>query len=289
MDTETLDQLELDFGAAFNEAVGAAAEPPVSEPTTPEPAAADPAPAEPADSLSVASPSPSGGAESPSSIPAEPEPSSVPEPAAAEPAPAPAPDAPVWAEAPTEPGEPTTAAPVEVPGLTEDQQKILAQYQEDFPEIYEAEALRQQVAMQQAFGAFAQQLSEYLGPILAQVGQQAIASHEQQLAAAHPDYREITPRVVEWVDQQPPFLRQTFEQVLREGTTQQVVDLLTHFKRVSGAAPAAPAAAPAPAPAQAAAAAALAPVRTQRAAPAPRQVDMDDFDGAFAEALKAVS
>lgn len=284
MDTENTP--DSDFDAAFASAIAddGGAAPAEAEPAATESATSD-------DATSSATSAPVEGAsfeaapgETP---PAEP---AAAEPAAAEPEAKPANQ---WAEPVVEPdatpGEPAVAEPEFQ--LSAEDQAALQSYQEDFPEIYRAETIRQTAAMQQALGAFSKQLGEFLAPILAQVGQQATQSHEQAIAAAHPDFQTISPALVAWVGEQPPFMRDTFNKVLSEGTTQQVVDLLTHYKRSVGqAAPAAVASATAPAvnPATQQAAAALAPVQSGRGAPSSKKADPDDFDGAFAEALSAL-
>ncbi|MGC9239759.1 MAG: hypothetical protein ACP5D5_08870, partial [Acidithiobacillus sp.] len=169
--------------------------------------------------------------------------------------------------------------------LTEEQRAMLKNYEEEFPEIAQAEALRQQVAMQRAFNAFSQELAKVLSPLFNQVTEVSQDRHVQQIAKAHPDYEQLTPKVVEWVSQQPAFVRDAYQRVLYEGATQEVIDLLNFYKQQAGAtAPSAPQ----PDPKATAAAAAMAPVQSKRTTPAPTQPDPNDFASAFMEAVRSV-
>jgi hypothetical protein len=148
--------------------------------------------------------------------------------------------------------------------------------------------LRQQIALERAFNAYSSELATILSPLLGQYGQTAEDRHVQSIAAAHPDYQTLTPGIVGWVEAQPAFVKNAYKQVLTEGATQDVVDLISTYKAAHGMAASAAPAPVAPTPAAQAAAAALAPVAARRSDPPAGAPDLNDFDSAFAEAARSL-
>ncbi len=272
---------EDDFDSAFGEAAAEMnGSPPAPAPTEPTEPGETP-PAEPTESVEplaeAGETAPTEPAEHSETPPAEPT-----EPAPAEEI-APAPTGPEHAETPPE------AAPAPLPDpyerLSAEDRKALEDYEADFPEIHKAESIRQQIAMERAFNAFSTELAKVLSPMLGQYGKTAEERHVNAIAQAHPDYQAITPGIMAWVDKQPPFLKQTYTQVLTDGDTRDVIDLIGAYKSLHSAAPAAQ---PASAPVSAAAAAALAPVAARRSDPPAGKPDENDFDSAFAEAARSL-
>ncbi len=196
----------------------------------------------------------------------------------------------VPAETAPEPAPEPVVIPDPYDLLTDEDKAALAEYEADYPEIFKAEALRRQVDITRALNAFAGELGKILQPVLATSQQYASVSHEQAIASAHPDYREVTPGLLAWVEKQPGFVKAAYNDVLQNGGTRDVIDLLSAYKQTVGAAQT-PASAPAPAAApasQQAAAAALAPVGSRRGQVPTGEVDPNDYDAAFAEAAKVV-
>jgi hypothetical protein len=115
----------------------------------------------------------------------------------------------------------------------------------------------------------------------------------------HKDFDAVKPGLTAWIDTQPPYLRDAFKRVHDEGTAEEVVDLVTRFKSMTGVKPEVPnpsPQSPTPTPAPAATptppnpkAEALAPVVTKRTTPTPKGEDLTDFDGAFAEAASLLT
>lgn len=158
-------------------------------------------------------------------------------------------------------------------------------------------------------------------PHLDRLYSQSNVTHERtQYSALRelvPDYDAVREPTLAWIAAQPEYLKAAYSQVANSGTPEQVADIINRFRKETGwvaptaaapapaatpaATPAAPAAAPAAAatpapaaapaaavsPAVAAAAAALKPVGATRTSPT-TNADPNDFDGAFAEAAKAL-
>lgn len=251
-------------------------------PADPAPAPADPAPADPA----PADPAPADPA------PADPTP--------AEPAPAPAPAADPEQEdllkrlaklvkEPSEPAPAPAPAPQEAPLFSEEETKVLQDYEKDWPDVARAEALRRRAEYRQLVGYVFQEVSKVYQPYMEMVNQLADHTQLQQIQTAVPDYNDVRGQVVDWVNKQPTYLQVAYKHVINNGTADEVTDLIHRFKADTGVSPAAQAA-PVPAakkpatelpPVAKQAAAALAPVSSKRTV-VPASNELSNFDDAFA-------
>jgi hypothetical protein len=123
---------------------------------------------------------------------------------------------------------------------------------------------------------------------------EAVASqvHLGELRQSIPDYDSERDRIVEWAlsDKQPRILRNEFERVIREGTTEEGLELYRLYKEASAQqesvrATSSKKVTELPAPAKKAAAL-LAPVSSKRSTAVTSSVDPNDFESAFAMAAK---
>jgi hypothetical protein len=252
-----------------------------------EPAPADPAPVEPAPVEPA---------------PVEPEP--APEPAPVEPAPVePAPKAvdPDQEDmlkrlarlVKEEPAPAPAPAPAqqEAPLFSEEEVKVLQDYEKDWPDVARAEALRRKAEYRQLVGYVFQEVSKVYQPYMEMVSQLADHAQVSQLKEAVPDYNDVRGQVVDWVNKQPTYLQVAYNHVINNGTADEVTDLIHRFKADTGQAAAPAAAAPVakkPAtelpPATKQAAAALAPVSSKRSVVPASQEEPNDF-AAFASTI----
>lgn len=199
--------------------------------------------------------------------------------------------APAPAPAPADPPAPTPA-PAKI--YTEEEDKILEKYKNDWPDIAAAEQLARRADSYRVVEHIFAQLRPILNELQERVGAQSKRSMYDDLIDLVPDYDDVRDKTLEWIATQPDYLKTAYQQVANEGTPDQVADLINRFKRETGyqnsapvAKPAAPATpAPAVAPAVAKAAAALKPVTTTRSEPKADIPDKNDYDSAFAEFSK---
>lgn len=179
--------------------------------------------------------------------------------------------------------EPEAAAPV----YTKEEQEFLQSYEKDWPDVARAEMLRRRAEYQQLATFIFSEVGAYLKPHLDALQSVAVRTHVSDLEAKVPDYDDVRDKVVDWVGTQPKYLQAAYEQVIREGTVDEVEDLIARWRQSTGASTTQPQPARAKAtvlpPATKQAAAAMAPVGSKRSAPA-AGVDPSDFDGAFAVA-----
>lgn len=192
-------------------------------------------------------------------------------------------------EAAPAPAPAAEAAPAETPMFSADEEKFLAEYEKDWPDVAKAESLRRRAEYRQLLGYVFEQVQSHYKPYIEMVSQLSDHVQLQQLQTAVPDYNDVRTQVVDWVDKQPTYLQVAYKHVINNGTADEVTDLINRFKTETGVSPAAQAA-PAPVarkqatelpPAAKQAAAALAPVSSKRTA-VTAQPELSNFDDAFA-------
>jgi hypothetical protein len=263
----------------------------------------------PAEPLAETPPAPAG--EEPAAAPSEPSPAPDQPPAGAEPpVPAPAAPAPSADEivkgladllkqqpAPAPAAEPAAVQEPEAPIYADDELGIITDYKKNWPDVAQAEELVRRAEYRDLLQYTFTEVSKHTAPLIKQVQtlQEQLRSvtntlHVGELKAAVPDYSDsLESEVASWVDTQPAYLQAGMKQVMQQGTSEEVADLIGRYRAATGTAPAAPAATPAPAkPAQTElssaakqAAASLAPVSSDRSQ-VPQGQDPGDFASAFA-------
>ena len=191
--------------------------------------------------------------------------------------------------------EATPARPAFTP-FTAEEDKAVKDFYKDWPEVARAsELLRKQEL--EAFWTFVQaQLAPYMSDLYSRTGHLSETSHIDQVYALVPDFNDIRDDVIKWAvdEKQPDYIRRAHEQVIQQGTPQQVAMLFNQWRAATGkeipavAAPAAAAAAPATqaapkqrTPAQEAAAKELSPVASKRTNIQTDGLDPNNFEDAF--------
>jgi hypothetical protein len=190
-------------------------------------------------------------------------------------------------KAPAEPEQPRQApAPAEeAPIYTAEEQKFLADYEKDWPDVAKAEQLRRRAEYKQLVSFVFQEVAGYLKPVIESVDAVATRTHLADLQARVDDYDNVRDKVIDWVGKQPKYLQSAYNHVITAGTADEVADLVNRWRAENGAPAAKPDRAAKPEktalpPAAKQAAAALAPVGSKRSAPS-AGVDPGDFQGAF--------
>lgn len=215
--------------------------------------------------------------------------------------------APEPAPAPAAPAAPVPETPITIDQfLSDDDKKVLGDYDKEWGEVSKAEGIRRRAEMQVLQAQTFRELEKVLAPIVQTLQKSQVTSHFATIRSAHADFDSVLPNVQAWVAKQPTLYRPALERVLNQGTATEVVELVGAYKQAvgqTGAVPAVPAssvpqatAAPATAPvvqatqpspkpaAPAAAVAATAAVVSQRSNNQ-SAADPNDFDAALREAL----
>jgi hypothetical protein len=195
--------------------------------------------------------------------------------------------------------EPAPAKPV----YSTEEQALLTAYEKDWPDIAAAEQLKRRKEYQELLAYTFSEVARVYGPVIQSMQETESNGHYNELVTAHPDYDTIVEPVKAWVAEQSPARRAAFTTIVKEGTSEEIIDLIDLYKTAKGivtpaaAAPAPTVATPAPAVAAATPAAGTPPAAKQAAqrlsvvsskrSATPVTADANDFDAAFDEFAKA--
>jgi hypothetical protein len=202
--------------------------------------------------------------------------------------------------APAPAAEPTAAPEV----YSADEKAELADLQKEWPDLHRLFSLMaRQVQVDTLNYAFSE-VSKVISPLQESVQTFSVNDHTAAIYEAHDDYDQVYQPVMDWVEKQPGFLKAAYQNVVKQGTAEDVAELIQRFKDETkwvssasgdnGSKPATPrAAASTPSQQQTGlseaakkAAKAMGAVGTKRGAAAGAQ-DPNDFDGAWDEANAA--
>ncbi len=168
---------------------------------------------------------------------------------------------------------------------TKEEQALLDDVIENFPEVSKALDIVQRITMskvdsivEKRMSALLSQLNQQLAPVFATTQTVANNAHEQAILNKHSDAFDIIDAVGSWVDKQPPILQTTYKDVLEKGTADQVIQLLDLYKESTK--PVTPKESAAEVEKKKAKLAAQEGV-TSRQAPTRETLDPNDFSGAF--------
>lgn len=204
----------------------------------------------------------------------------------------------VEAAKPAEPAKPveTPAAAPEI--FTPEQTAALEQYDKDWPDVAKHEAIRRSGEYKQLLGYVFSEVEKKFGPLLEQVEALTGRTHLTDIRTTVPDYSDdLRQQVIDWTQKQPTYLQVAYDHVIKNGTVDEVKDLIDRYRQATGqAAPAAGAAIagqPAAVPvrtnelsgAAKEAAAALAPVESKRSE-VQQPGDPSNYEDAWKQAAK---
>lgn len=130
------------------------------------------------------------------------------------------------------------------------------------------------------------QIEQRFGPVQESVQRQEAEQHKQAIYEAHSDVDSIVQsgQLEKWVEAQPDYISESMKRVIQEGSTEQVIDLLSRFKEATGFGKTAPAQKQEESASQKKKAAGAVPSHS----PGPKQegAKKDDYESAWREAIK---
>lgn len=198
------------------------------------------------------------------------------------------------------PAEPAAPAPKSEPPAiyTPEETTELANLQKEWPDLARLFSLMARQMQYDTLTYAFKEVERVVTPLQTSVASVATNDHWASIYEAHEDYDKALPSALEWIEKQPSFIKAAYQNVAKNGTAQEVIDLVSQFKKETNwqapaATPPAAKAAPAPAPAGSSppaelsdaakkAASAIGAVGTKRSGGMTAQ-DPSDFDGAWAE------
>jgi hypothetical protein len=188
------------------------------------------------------------------------------------------------AEAPAAEAAPAAAAE-ERPIYNDEETEFLAGYEKDWADVVRGESLKRRAEYKELMEFVFQQVGQFVSPLLETTDTLAKRTHLADLKTNVPDYSDdLRAQVIEWAKTQPEYLQGAFNQVIQQGTADEVKDLVDRYRQATGTAT------PAPKPAEKKdnelsgaakqAAAALAPVESKRSG-VPTPSEPSNFDDAW--------
>jgi hypothetical protein len=180
------------------------------------------------------------------------------------------------------------AAADEAPALySTEEQEFLAGYDKDWADVVRGEALKRRGEYRDMLQYIFTEVGKFVAPLRDTTTLLAERTHLSDIKSNVPDYSDnLRDQVVAWAKTQPEYLQAAYDQVIQQGTADEVRDLVERYRKETGqVAPAAAAAANSgkdnelSEPAKQAAAA-LAPVESKRSG-VQQASDPSNFDDAW--------
>lgn len=180
--------------------------------------------------------------------------------------------------------------------FTNDEIAMIAAVEKDFPDLVRAQRVERVAELKATTAYILGTVSKAIAPLFETMGSIANRAHLGDINAHVENYDTATrDGVLAWIETQPGYIKTAMQVVAREGTTDQIVDLIQRYRAETGAkipgasgdggaaAAATAATADAAAAKVAQAAAALAPTKGKRTVSAPN-VEATNYDDAWAQA-----
>jgi hypothetical protein len=185
--------------------------------------------------------------------------------------------------------QPRVQQPAPEPEMFSPEEKtLLATYEKDWPDVRRGEALLRKAEYRDLLSYAFDQIGAQIRPMMATLQELSGRTHVADLESAVEDYADVRDKVVNWAQEQPGYLRNAYNHVIQQGTTEEVQHLIDTWRKQSGTvipAAASVPVAPALTPAAKQAAARLAPVPSKRTNVS-AGINPLDFDSAFATFAK---
>jgi hypothetical protein len=123
----------------------------------------------------------------------------------------------------------------EKPVYSEEEQAFLGEYEKEWGDVAKGEALKRRAEYQQLLGYVFEQVSEYVKPFRDMTEALAQRTHVKDVTEAVPDYSDkLRDDVESWVKTQPAYLQPAYNQVINEGTVDEVKDLVDRYRAATG-------------------------------------------------------
>lgn len=121
--------------------------------------------------------------------------------------------------------------------LNEEEKQALDKYGKDWQEVSEPERIRTQAMMRQQQEQILSQVEQALAPIAEHVQKSQVQSHFGQIREAHEDFDQLreSGQLQQWAQTlENPMLRTQAQQVLQQGSTEEVIGLIDLYKQWNG-------------------------------------------------------
>ena len=125
--------------------------------------------------------------------------------------------------------------PIVAPPMTREEFDLVSQYEADFPDVSKAEQIKRRaennVIVQHVFREVTKALAARDEAIQMLLERTQLADLKQAVPTYDSNLRS---NVVAWVEKQPAYLRQAYNNVITSGTVEEVKDLVTRYEQANG-------------------------------------------------------
>lgn len=120
-------------------------------------------------------------------------------------------------------------------GTTDAQDEVIAQFEEDFPELTDYKPFIQKMiddGIKAGIADFERKVEERITPIQQNAELTARERYFNEIAAVHPDYEQVaaSQEFSDWFDKQPSFIRDQIGAIWQQGTPGQVNEVFSLYK-----------------------------------------------------------
>lgn len=121
--------------------------------------------------------------------------------------------------------------------LTDEEKQALDKYGKDWGEVSEPERIRTSAMMRHQEEQILSRVEQALAPIVKHVQQSQVQSHFGRIREAHSDFDQLREngQLQQWAQTlENPMLRTQAQQVLQQGSTDEVIGLIDLYKQLTG-------------------------------------------------------
>ena len=145
-------------------------------------------------------------------------------------------------EAPTK-EEPKQEAPAaqaapqeeEQPVYTKEEQEFLENYNKDWGDVVRGEELKRRAEYRELMQFVFSEIGKFIAPIRETVDVLAERTHRTDIKTTITDYSDdLRDKVIAWAKTQPVYLQTAYDQVIQQGTVDEVRDLVDRYRKETG-------------------------------------------------------
>jgi hypothetical protein len=121
--------------------------------------------------------------------------------------------------------------------LTDEEKEILKEHDDDYDSISKAESIRRNATAKKLLQVVDSRFAivgEALKSIIAEVQKGSDEKHFSAIEAAHKDYKTLRSDIKAWIGIQPKYLQAGLNEAYSAGSSEEVIDLITRFKKETG-------------------------------------------------------
>jgi hypothetical protein len=123
--------------------------------------------------------------------------------------------------------------------MSEEDRKLVEEYDSEFDTVSKAESLKRKALLAGIERKFEQKFDLFKGAlaeIITTLQTKEDATHFSSLRTAHPDYESLrdSGKILGWIESQPKYLRGGLTAAYQNGAADDVIDLITRFKKETG-------------------------------------------------------